>query len=202
MSEQEAGAGSPDSAGTLAYDAAAGSPRSVRTLEYIDGQSDGTLTPLYYPNDHDYGNVDRPWMSTREDRVKFQEIRVMFLMVCGPRAVWKGWNRIKTEPVPARRCKCCGQRIQKKAGESSYVLTDHEYTTVDNVLSRAFAEMNAVVEETTQRHLSNAYRILTDNEAVLEKGLKVVLFSRVQNIVRAIHALFRQTVPESDVQIR
>ena len=188
MSDQEAGAGSPD---------------SVRTLFYEDGESDGNLTPLYYPNDHNYGNVDRPWMLTREDKVKFQEIRQMFARVSGPRAFWKGWDRIRTHPVPVQKCKCCGQKIRKRStAETSYVLTEREYRRFDEIFHQATAELNMATGNVIERHLGNVYRILTGNEAFLERGSRIVLFARIQNIIAAINNLFRQSVPDSDVQTR
>lgn len=196
MAEHEAGVGSPD---------------SVVTLAYSDSESDGTAPAYYEIAD------TRPWMTgaaltsirgmhrvARVDNENLQEIKLMFGRVCGPRAISKGWDRIKTTPVPARTCQCCGQKIRnlRNAHEKSYVLTDREYIIVDGVLSRAFVEMNAAVGRTTERHMGNAYRILTENESVLENGLRRIVFIRVQNIVRVIYDLFRQTVPESDIQTR
>lgn len=185
----------------------AGVVRSSRTPSYgttISYDAAGSMTPIYYPNDHDYANVDRPWMSTGNDLFNFQRINRLVAMICGPRALWTGWNRVRINPFQARRCTCCGQKIRnrRKGVGVSYVLTDEEYMRVDNVLSRVFAEMNEAVEGNTERHLGNIYRILTDNEAVLRNGLRELLFTRVQNVVRTIHSLFRETVPESDVQMR
>jgi len=200
MTDQEAGAGSPD---------------SVRTLVYSEDSESDRTGPAYY----EIADA-RPWDPSaaiasitgmrRVGRMAseyFQKVKLTFGMVCGPRAISKGWDRIKTNPVPARKCKCCGQKIRnlRNAQEKSYVLTDHEYIIVDSILSRAFTEMNAAGGRTIERHLGNAYRILTENESVLENGLRRIVFIRVQNIVRVIYDLFRLTeseISESDIQTR
>jgi hypothetical protein len=194
----------PSFASTLSYDAAGSRPPSIAsTLMYDDDRS---LSPLYYPNYDNSDNVDRPWMSTRESRERYSTLQRFLGNVCGRRADLRGWDRIQENPVPLRKCKCCGQRIRNKhhnteVSITSYVLVDREYTIVDNVLSRVCAEMLAAVDfRNQQRHLSNVYHILVENDELLKRGLKPIIYRKCRRAIDLIHSLFNEAVPERDVQ--
>ena len=189
-------AGSPASVRTLVYDT--GSPGSVHTLAYSDAEDE--LTPLHYAPERG-GAFDRPWMSTRAELLKFQEICRMYARLAGPTAYWKGWDRIERHRAPLQKCKCCGQRLPRQS-PGSYVLTEREYMRVDNIFHAATMELNMAAGNVMDRHLGNFYRILTENEAFLQRGLRFVLFHRIKNVIAAVHNLFRQSVPPSDVQTR
>jgi hypothetical protein len=159
--------------------------------------------PSYYPNDDNYENEDRPWMSTPESRAEYVELQTLFKTLCGTRAYFKGWDRIRIKPIPAGTCKTCGQRIKNrhKHGEELYVLGDDEYAIVDNVLSRLSSEMRLASDfYCRQRHLSNAYHILVGNKLLLHHGLKVIISRKFKVVTEMIRSLFNGTVPESDVQ--
>ena len=125
----------------------------------------------------------------------------MYARLAGPTAYWKGWDRIERHRAPVQKCKCCGQRLRRQS-PGSYVLTEREYITVDNIFHAATMELNMATGNVMDRHLGNFYRILTENEAFLDRGLRYVLSHRLKKVIAAVHNLFRHSVPASDVQTR
>jgi len=176
---------------------------SVRTLEY-----DSVDTPLWpaprtpAPVVAAMPHADRPWMTTYADLDRFREIYRLWTIRC---AFWKGWDRVATHPAPQRRCPSCRTKVPRcLACRPVYVLTEREYAAVEAIFQEATRELEAATEHVMQRHLGNFYRILTaaDNQALLQRGLRVILFRRIQSVVEAVRVLFRNSVPESDVQTR
>jgi len=197
MSEDQEAGRSPPAAGTLRY-----SPvvvpitRRASTLPYEP-------EPHGYPSVNRYGNEDRP-LSTRESWEQYRALERMIDTICGPRAYFKGWDRIQENYVPLQRCPCCRQKIRNRRNTSvpSYVIGDREYGMVDSVLARVYSEMRgaAVSSRDRQRHLSNTFHILVENEDLLQRSLKIVTYRKCRRAIDVLHSLFNGNVPESEVQ--